>query len=89
MATIKFEFTVSTETKTRIVDGIAYQHGYQDQVEDENGDLIDNPESRAVYAKRMAKRWIRENVKAWEVNQEAKTARIAKIEEIEAISIAD
>ena len=89
MATLGFEWTVSSEDKTRILDGVCYQHGYQDQVEDENGGLVDNPETKGEFAKRMAKRWVRENVKAYEANAAAQTARDAKIAEVDAIDIAD
>ena len=76
MATITFEFTVSAENKTRIIDGLSYQHGYQDQVE-VDGEMVDNPESKGAFCKRMLKQWLRENVKAFEVSEDVKVARDA------------
>ena len=88
MATITFEFTVSAENKTRIIDGLSYQHGYQDQVE-VDGEMVDNPESKGAFCKRMTKEWIRANVRAYEANQAVIIARDAKIAEVDAIDIAD
>ena len=88
MVKLTFEFEVSAENKTRIIDGIAFQCGYTDQVEVDE-EMVDNPESKAAFCKRMAKSWVRDNVRAWEANQAADTARDDKIAEVDAISIAD
>lgn len=73
----------------RIVDGIAYQHGYEDEIEDpENpGQMIPNPEGKGQFALRMAKRWVKECIKAWEASEAAEAARIAALEDAEGIEI--
>jgi hypothetical protein len=72
----------------RIVDAIAYQHGYQDEIEDpETGEMIPNPETRAQFARRCARQWVKECIKAWEANQAAEQARLAAIEDAEQVEI--
>jgi len=91
MADLSFSWTVSAENKTRIINGIAYQHGYQDQIEDPDNpeQMIPNPEGKGAFCKRMTKEWIRANVRAYEANQAVIIARDAKIAEVDAIDIAD
>ena len=70
-----FTLEIPNDVVGRVVDGIAYQHKYQDELTDpDTGDTIPNPETKAAYSKRMLKRWVRENVKAWEATQAAQTA---------------
>lgn len=88
MADLSFSFTVSEEDKTRIIDGVSYQNQYQDQVV-VDGELVDNPESKGAFCKRLVKGWIKANVRAYEANQAAETARLAKMAEVNAIDIAD
>ena len=60
---------------TRVVNGVAYQHGYADTIINEQGEEIDNPETKAVYAKRMVIQNIKNAVRAYEATQAAETAR--------------
>jgi hypothetical protein len=73
----------------RVIDGIAYQHGYRDEIEDpENpGEFIPNPETKAQFARRCARRWVKECIKAWEATQAAEQARLAAIEDAEQVEI--
>jgi hypothetical protein len=73
----------------RIVDGIAYQHGYQDEIEDpENpGQMIPNPVTKVQFAKQMARHWVRECFKAWEANLAAEQARQDAIADAEQVEI--
>ena len=88
MASLGFDWTVSEENKTRIINGLAYQHGYQDTIE-VDGEMVPNPEAKGEFCKRMTKEWIRANVRAYEANQAVIIARDAKIAEVDAIDIAD
>ena len=88
MASLGFDWTVSEENKTRIINGLAYQHGYQDTIE-VDGEMVPNAESKGAFCKRMTKDWIKANVRAYEANQAANAARAAKIAEVDAIDIAD
>ena len=71
-----YTITIPDNIVSRVIDGIAYQHKYQDEIDDPStpGEVIPNPESKVAFAKRMNKRWIRENVKAWETNLAKATA---------------
>ena len=88
MATIEFSYTVTTENRTRAVNGVAYQNHYQDEIEvpdpENEGEyiLIPNPENKGVFCRRMIKEYIINNVKAWEANQAAEAARLAAIEDV-------
>lgn len=85
MATLSFSWEVTAANKARIIEGISGQHDYPDEVSDPDNplELIPNPETKAQYAKRMAKRWVMENVKAFEADLAANTARDAAIEAVE------
>lgn len=85
MATLSFSWEVTAANLTRIIDGIAYQHNYQDEIEDpaKPGETIPNPKTKAEYADEMAWRWVKENVKAYEANQAADTARTTAIDAVE------
>ena len=86
MDTLTFELTVDADKKDRILSGLAYQHNYQDQVE-VDGEMVDNPESKGAFVKRMVIRWVKENVKAYEANEAVKTARDTAIADADAISV--
>ena len=61
MANVSIGLTLPDAYMSRIVDGVAYENGYQDQIEDpENpGEYINNPVSKASFAKQaMADRCI-------------------------------
>ena len=89
MSDITFSWTMTAENKTRVIEGIAMQHGYQDQIADPDneGEMIANPESKGDFALKMTKQWIIENVKAYEANKAAEEARAAKITEVESIEL--
>jgi len=65
-----YTVTIPDNILGRVIDGIAYQHKYQDMIRDPNDPdlMIPNPESKVVFVKRMNKEWIQINVKAWEAN---------------------
>ena len=73
MSLLEFSLEVG-DKKTRIIDGIAGQHSYQDQVE-VDGEMVANPETKGEFVKRMVIRWVKENVKAYESNLAQATAR--------------
>lgn len=85
MPTLNFSFTVSEVNKARIINGVCYQNNYRDQIEDpENeGEMIANPETKAQFAKRMIKEYIKNNVRAYEVSKAVSEARKAKMEEVD------
>lgn len=54
-------------------------YGYQTQIRDENGQLIDNPESKIDFATRKIKEFIQESAVAYDANREVEFARKAEI----------
>jgi hypothetical protein len=67
MATISF--TIPDAIVNRVLDGIAYYHGYQDTIFD-GTKLIPNPETKLAFARRMIKKsWL-----DWATNYEANVA---------------
>jgi len=72
-----YTVTIPSNILTRVIDGIAYQHKYHDNIPDPNdpSNTIPNPESKIDFAKRMNRDWIRTNVRAWEANEAADDAR--------------
>lgn len=78
--------TIPTDKKDRILDGLCYQNAYQDNIPDpENeGQTIPNPESKAVYAKRMVMQYIKNNVIAYEATRDIEVAKKAAIDKASA-----
>jgi len=76
-AAASYTVTIPNNILTDVIDAIAYQHGYLDNVVDPDNpsQTIPNPESKIAFAKRMNRRWIRLNVKAWEQEQAGNAAR--------------
>ena len=85
MALLEFSLEVG-DKKTRIINGIAGQHGYQDEVEVDEV-MVPNPETKGEFVKRMVIGWVKENVKAYEVNLASKTARETAIADADTISV--
>ena len=80
---INSNVTWDNDKKLRMLNGFVYQYSYQDEIEDEEGDLIPNPVSKVDFANQQIERFIRENIKAWEANQDAEAARLATIAEVD------
>lgn len=76
--------TIPDNMVTRVIDGVAGQNNYQETVQDDDGYEIPNPETKGQFVKRMVRQYLKENVKAWEANQAASSARIAAIAAVEA-----
>lgn len=75
----------------RVINAIAYWHGYQDQVPDPNnpmGGLISNPESKAVFARKQLVKWMRDSVIAWEQKTALEAAQQAVEKEVNLINLA-
>ena len=80
---MEITITIPDEIAARVVNGVAYQHGYADTIADENGDEIDNPETKAAYAKRMVIQNIKSAVRSYEAVQAAETARQSAINAVD------
>lgn len=51
------------------VDSLCYNYKYQDRLEDETGDSIDNPETRVAFAKRKLIDFLKDNIKSYRVEK--------------------
>jgi len=67
MADIKV--TIKDSQLTRVVDGIAGQCGYQENIPDPKdfGKQIPNPETKAHFARKAMVEWVKDNVRAYEI----------------------
>lgn len=65
----------SEEIETRVLDGFAGQNGYMSMITPVSGDPYNNPESKEDFLIRYIKKFIIENVTAYEINQAASEAR--------------
>ncbi len=81
-----YTITIPDNIVNDVIDGIAFQNGYKDNIQDPDDPIntIPNPESKTAFAKRMNRKWIRDNVRAWEANQSQKTAREQAITDADA-----
>lgn len=75
-------FTIPNEIVTRVLDGVAYANGYQDEIDGQP-----NPESKADFAKRMICVYVKQCVVTYESGQSAQdageAARLAAESEIQ------
>lgn len=88
MADISLSWTLTTENKNRVINGLAMQNGYQELIMDnETNTLVTNPVSKASFCKDVLKDKIMADVRAWETNRAMAEAKEAKRLEIAAIGI--
>ena len=79
------KLTIPDDVATRVIDGFSGQFGYQEQVQDgvdAEGTpiMVANPETKAVFAKRMLMKVIKDTVRSYEARQASETARLAAID---------
>ena len=72
MADLKI--TVPSAILTRVLNGFCGQHGYQTTI---NGQA--NPESKADFATRKIREFVKDSVKAYEATQAAEAERLSKL----------
>ena len=77
MAEIKFTFPDAE--KNRILDNYAYYYGYKDKV----GEGEQNPETKAVFAKRKIIEHVKSVIKDYEIVQAEKNAREDMLSSVE------
>lgn len=75
----------------RILEGFAYQHGYEDEIPDIGPGRKDvkkpNPESKQQFVKRTIKRLILQSVRSYEIRRAEEVARHAKEVEFSTIDL--
>jgi len=82
MATITF--TIPDNLMPRVINGICGKYGYQETIDDpENpGQVIDNPETKANFCKRIIRQGIKRDVLQWEAEQAYNASHAAGESEI-------
>jgi len=87
---VLFQIKGTAEKGILIRDALASRYHYQEQVTDENGELIDNPETKTVFAKRKIREYIKNEVIAYRIDQfnlNRQTALDNAKAEVEGISV--
>lgn len=69
--------TIPNPVLTRVIDGLALGHGWKPFIDDGNGNIIPNPESKTDYAKRIVKEYVKKSVIRYEAGLAEKAAKIA------------
>lgn len=70
------------QTGARIVTAFVYQRGYKDEIENANGVMVPNPETKAQAFRRLIQEFIMSNVRTYEAAQAAELARTVKLIEV-------
>lgn len=63
-----FTKKIPYELVNEVIEAYAYNYNYQDKINDGNGNLIDNPESKVEFAKRMDREYTINIVKKYRVD---------------------
>lgn len=69
----------SAEQGALVRDCICSNHKYREEIHDEKGKLITNPESKATFARNILIGFIKNNIRKYRIN-EVETVRTEKIE---------
>ena len=87
MATLNLNVTVPDAQATDILNDFCVYQGYKSIIKDDQGNEIPNPQTKAQFAKAVIANFVKESIKSYRANASAEIARLAKITEVEAISI--
>jgi 1,2-phenylacetyl-CoA epoxidase catalytic subunit len=68
-----FSVEIADEDVERVINAVASNYNYQDQIITENNRMIDNPESKYVFANRMVRKFLSDHVKKYELELAKKT----------------
>lgn len=86
MAQWKPVFEIPTDKAQDVLDTTTDYWGYQEQIQDENGDLIDNPQTRQEFAFEKVRSFIKDSYKAGKA-KDADSHRVTAIADAEAVDI--
>ena len=74
MSVLNLSITVPDEKESDVLDALAYQNGYADQIQDENGDMVDNPTTKQQHIKAWILNVVRRSYKKYKDDQALSTA---------------
>jgi len=72
---VNVTFTIPDAQVNRYINAFAVMYNYQTEVPDGNGGMIPNPQTKAQFAKQCVVNYMKEIVKACEVQEAVETAR--------------
>lgn len=70
----EFTIEIADADVNRVLNAMAKNYNRPDTVIDDNGDEVDNPETVAQFANRMVRKFLLENVQAYEVKEAKRSA---------------
>jgi len=79
--------TINDDQKDRVITALSEQYGYKEKIEDDKGEIIDNPVSSGEFCRNIIKSFIKNVVIAYEANRAAESARKAAIANAEDIGV--
>jgi hypothetical protein len=62
-----FSVEIADEDVERVINAVASNYNYQEQIFSENNNVVDNPESKYVFANRMVRKFLSDHVKKYEL----------------------
>lgn len=80
-----FSVEIADEDVERVINAVANNYNYQEQIIDSDNRLVENPESKYVFANRMVRKFLSDHVKRYELELAKKTLE----QQLESITIND
>lgn len=81
MATLTI--TIPNPILNRVLDGYAYQHGYQDEIPDTPNTTKPNPETKNQFVRRILEKHIKQSVRVYERRRDEELAGKAADDKVE------
>ena len=75
-------FTIDDIEYARVLDGVCYQYGYKDLI-----DGNPNPQSKDDFFDNVIYNFLKENVRAWEINKEVKKTQDIVLENMKTLTL--
>jgi hypothetical protein len=63
-----FSVEIADQDVDRVINAVAANYNYQEQIINENNVLASNPESKYVFANRMVRKFLSDHVKKYELD---------------------
>lgn len=63
-----FSVEIADKDVERVIDSLCANYSRSDTIIDQNGNIITNPESKAVFANRMVREFLSDHVKKYEID---------------------
>jgi hypothetical protein len=80
-----FSVEIADEDVERVINAVANNYNYQEEIIDSDNRLVENPESKYVFANRMVRKFLSDHVKRYELELAKKTLE----QQLESITIND